>query len=159
MTQQNAETFPDVPASIQQNTKTEAFSRAPASAQQNAETETFPGVPTTAHQSAKQESQTTLQHVPDPESNAVQPASEAHYPIWPTSKPGPRATQPPPGMLPTHIFRTEQMTEIAYNQETGEPVDDSPERTLPNEAEKGSVSFDLKPKTGQETLGKRKQRL
>jgi hypothetical protein len=62
-------------------------------------------------------------------------------------------------MLPTHIFRPEQMTEIAYNQETGEPVDESPERTLPDEAKTGSVSFDLKPKTGQETLGKRKQRL
>lgn len=141
MTQQNADTFSSVPTTVQQDT------------------ETFPGVPTTAQQSAKQEAQTTLQKVPAPESTTVQPASEPRYPNWPSSKPGPRATQPPPGMSPTHIFRPEQMTEIGYNQETGEPVDESPERTLPDEAKTGSVSFDLKPKTGQETLGKRKQRL
>lgn len=127
--------------------------------QQNIETETIPSVPPSAQQSAEQEAQTTLQKVPAPESTAVQPTVKPNYPNWPTSKPGPRATPPPPGMLPTHIFRTEQMTEIGYNQETGEPVDAVPERTLPDEAEKGSVSFDLKPKTGQETLGKRKQRL
>ena len=141
--QQNAETFSSVPTTAQQNTESEAFSNAP----------------TTAQQSAKQEAQTTLQHVPTPESTEVGPASKTQYPNWPSSKRGPRVTPPPPGMLPTHIFRPEQMTEIAYNQETGEPVDESPERTLPDEAKTGSVSFDLKPKTGQETLGKRKQRL
>lgn len=124
-------------------------------AQQDIGTET----PTPAQESAQQESQTTLQRVPAPESTAVQPTVVPHYPNWPTSKRGPRVTPPPPGMLPTHRFRTEQVTEIGYNQETGEPGDESAERALPDEAKTGSVSFDLKPRTGQESLGKRKQRL
>ena len=45
------------------------------------------------------------------------------------------------------------------DQETGEPGDASIERSLPDESQTGSVSFDLKPKTAQETPGKRKQRL
>ncbi|HZU67831.1 MAG TPA: hypothetical protein VFA09_11195 [Ktedonobacteraceae bacterium] len=40
---------------------------------------------------------------------------------WPTSQPGPFVTPPPPGQRPMPT-RTEQMVEIAYNQETGEPV-------------------------------------
>ncbi|HZU65747.1 MAG TPA: hypothetical protein VFA09_00590 [Ktedonobacteraceae bacterium] len=41
-------------------------------------------------------------------------------PEWPTSKPGPFVTEPPPGQrrMPT---RTEQVVEIEYNQETGNP--------------------------------------
>jgi hypothetical protein len=43
-----------------------------------------------------------------------------HYP-WPTSKPGPYAVPPPPGQIPMPT-RTDQMVEIEYNQETGEPA-------------------------------------
>jgi len=43
-----------------------------------------------------------------------------HYP-WPTSKPGPFAVPPPPGQIPMPT-RTDQMVEIEYNQETGEPA-------------------------------------
>jgi hypothetical protein len=41
-------------------------------------------------------------------------------PNWPTSVPGPRITQPPPGQGPTRT-RTEQMVELEYDQETGTP--------------------------------------
>ncbi|HYT33895.1 MAG TPA: hypothetical protein VEL69_02575 [Ktedonobacteraceae bacterium] len=37
---------------------------------------------------------------------------------WPTSKPGPRVTQPPPGQKPMP-GRTDQVVEIAFNQDTG----------------------------------------
>ncbi len=130
----------------------------PGAARQEAQ-QVLPSVPVVGQQDAKQEAQQVLPSVPGSGDRAVQPALKPNYPSWPTSKPGPHVTTPPPGMLPTHIFRPEQMTEIGYNQETGEPVDTSPERSLPDEEKTGSVSFDLKPRTGQEALGKRKQRL
>jgi len=40
---------------------------------------------------------------------------------WPTSRPGPRATPPPPGEKPV-ATRTDQMIEIAYDQERGKPI-------------------------------------
>ena len=43
---------------------------------------------------------------------------------WPTSRPGPQATPPPPGMKPV-ATRTDQMVEIAYDQERGEPINNS----------------------------------
>jgi hypothetical protein len=43
-----------------------------------------------------------------------------HYP-WPTSEPGPFIKAPPPGQIPVPT-RTDQMVEIGYNQETGEPA-------------------------------------
>ncbi|GCE18593.1 hypothetical protein [Dictyobacter kobayashii] len=55
-------------------------------------------------------------------------------------------------------FRPEQVSEVGYNQETGEPGNDSPLRSLPDPSMADLVSFDQKP-TGQETLGKRKKRL
>ncbi|HEY4384203.1 MAG TPA: hypothetical protein VGN34_06990 [Ktedonobacteraceae bacterium] len=42
------------------------------------------------------------------------------FPKWPTSKPGPWATPPPPGMRPVNALRPEQVMEIGYDQETGE---------------------------------------
>ena len=39
---------------------------------------------------------------------------------WPTSKPGPWATPPPVGEKPVPT-RTDQMVEVAYDQERGEP--------------------------------------
>jgi hypothetical protein len=64
------------------------------------------------------------------------------YPAWPSSQPGPRSTPPPPGMKPINALRREQVEEIGYNQETGEPgVERTPAAT------------------GQQMLGKRKKRL
>ena len=42
------------------------------------------------------------------------------YPAWPTSKPGPLATPPPPGQHP-HPLRTDQMVYSCYDQERGMP--------------------------------------
>ena len=42
-------------------------------------------------------------------------------PHWPTSKPGPMVTEPPPGQKPVHL-RTEQVVEIDYDQERGVPA-------------------------------------
>lgn len=60
---------------------------------------------------------------------------------WPTSKPGPLATQPPPGQKPM-LGRTEQVVEIGYNQETGEPGTAHPARYLPDESLQGKTGFD-----------------
>lgn len=67
---------------------------------------------------------------------------QVHYPAWPTSKPGPRTTPPPVGTKPINAIRREQVTPVVYDQETGEPV-------LPEETKI----------TGEQMLGKRKQRL
>ena len=45
---------------------------------------------------------------------------------WPTSRPGPQATPPPPGTKPV-ATRTDQMIEIAYDQERGKPINNSTE--------------------------------
>ena len=42
-------------------------------------------------------------------------------PPWPTSKPGPMVTEPPPGQKRMPI-RTEQVIEIDYDQERGVPA-------------------------------------
>lgn len=75
---------------------------------------------------------------------------------WPTSRPGPHAHQPPPGQRPMPS-RTEQMIEIAYNQETGTPSTDSPDRTMPDASLKGRTAFDQQ-ETAQEALKKRKKK-
>lgn len=81
------------------------------------------------------------------------------WPTWPTSKPGPQSTPPPPGMRPFNRYRPEQLVEIGYNQETGEPENSSPLRSLPDASLADSVSFDQQSETGQDKLGKRKKRL
>lgn len=53
--------------------------------------------------------------------------------------------------------RTEQMIEIAYNQETGTPSTDSPDRTMPDASLKGRTAFDQQ-ETAQEALKKRKKK-
>ncbi len=73
---------------------------------------------------------------------------------WPTSKPGPEITLPPPGMKPMR-GRTDQVVEIAYNQETGTPIIEHPLRTLPDASLKGKTGFDQQ-ETAQEAM--RKQR-
>lgn len=45
---------------------------------------------------------------------------------WPISRPGPQATPPPPGFRPV-ATRTDQVVAIAYDQERGEPINNSME--------------------------------
>jgi hypothetical protein len=47
------------------------------------------------------------------------------YPLWPTSKPGPGATLPPPGQKPLSM-RTDQMVYACYDQERGRPCVPAP---------------------------------
>lgn len=74
---------------------------------------------------------------------------------WPTSKPGPEATQPPPGQRPM-LGRTDQMVEMGYNQETGTPSTESPKRSLPD-ASQGPTSFDQQ-ETAQQAMEKHKKK-
>ena len=78
------------------------------------------------------------------------------YPTWPTSVPGPLATPPPPGMRPINAIRPEQVVEVGYNQETGEPATQDPHRSLPD-ASQGPMSFDLP--TAQDAIRRGKVRL
>ena len=55
---------------------------------------------------------------------SLQVQSHFPHPTWPTSKPGPQATQPPPGQKPMP-GRTDQVVEVGYNQETGTPSTDN----------------------------------
>src|SRR5450755_1328047 len=89
---------------------------------------------------------------------AVQERMKPHFPEWPTSKRGPMTTPNPPGTRPINAMRSEQVAEVGYNQETGEPGTQSPLRSLPDETLTGQTSFD-QPETAQEVLRKRKERL
>ncbi|GCE04733.1 hypothetical protein [Dictyobacter aurantiacus] len=118
------------------------------------------GDPTTSTQS---EAGTAAPEAPvqiaEQKNEAVAPL-QTNWPTWPTSRPGPRATPPPPGMRSFNPFRPEQVSEVGYNQETGEPVSsDQQSRSLPDPSMADLASFDQKPTTGQEMLGKRKKRL
>ena len=93
--------------------------------------------------------------VQDKSQQQVQATTMPHF-TWPTSKPGPHATQPPPGQKPMPR-RTEQVVEIGYNQETGTPSTDSPARSLPDASLKGSTAFDQQ-EIAQDALKKRKKR-
>ncbi len=74
---------------------------------------------------------------------------------WPTSKPGPRSTQPPPAQKPMP-GRTEQVVEVGYNQETGTPSNESPLRTLPDANTTGQTAFD-QPRVKPSGLKRRKK--
>ncbi len=80
---------------------------------------------------------------------------QPHY-SWPTSKPGPFATPPPPGqrIMPS---RTDQVVEVEYNQETGEPVTYDARRGYVDETTTGPVGFDQQ-ETAQEIERKRQRR-
>jgi hypothetical protein len=75
---------------------------------------------------------------------------------WPSSRPGPLATPPPPGQKPMPL-RTDQMVEIDYNQEKGIPATAAPGRWLPDEARGGATGFDQL-ETAQEASRKRRRR-
>ena len=51
------------------------------------------------------------------------------YPLWPTSKPGPGATLPPPGQTP-HSTRTDQLVYARSDQERGVPCVPPPVRVV-----------------------------
>ena len=53
--------------------------------------------------------------------------------------------------------RTDQVVEIGYNQETGEPSTDHPLRSMPDASLKGKTAFDQL-ETAQEALKKRKRK-
>src|SRR5213082_4049862 len=73
---------------------------------------------------------------------------------WPTSKPGPFATPPPPGQRPMP-GRTDQVVEIGYNQETGTPITDHPLRSMPEASLHGTPGFDQL-QTAQQAMKKRR---
>jgi len=81
---------------------------------------------------------------------------------WPTSKPGPRSTPPPPAQKPMP-GRTEQVVEVGYHQETGTPGSESLLRSLPDSNTTGPTSFDqtvsqtVLPAVKPQTLKKRKK--
>lgn len=62
-------------------------------------------------------------------------------PPWPTSKPGPMVSEPPPGQKRVPL-RTDQVVEIGYDQERGVPGTSSPERSMPGQEFKDQTSFD-----------------
>jgi hypothetical protein len=74
---------------------------------------------------------------------------------WPTSKPGPRITPPPPGQKPMP-GRTEQVVEVGYNQETGTPGTGSPLRASLDANLTSPPSFD-QPAVTPQALKKRKK--
>ncbi len=112
-------------------------------------------------QEAEQQGTQGTQHTPQQLQVTQQEAlPQPIYPpapkfAWPTSKPGPRVTPPPPGQKPMP-GRTEQVVEVGYNQETGTPGTDSPLRSLPDASLTGPTSFD-QPAVTQQKLKKRKQ--
>src|SRR5919109_565050 len=79
-------------------------------------------------QSVNQDEERALQEGEPETTKAVQQSMQPRYPGWPTSKPGPLATQPPPGQRPINALRSEQVAEIGYNQVIGEPSTQHPLR-------------------------------
>ena len=52
---------------------------------------------------------------------ALQQSKIPPLPPWPTSRPGPMVTEPPPGQKRVPL-RTEQVIEVDYDQEHGVPT-------------------------------------
>lgn len=115
-------------------------------------------------QGIRQDQQRALQEgIPDGQ-KAIQEGVQPDYPAWPTSVPGPWQTPPPPGMRPVaNPMRREQVFEIAYNQETGEPTIERSADVTSGQPQPYAQSYDQQEvaqrQTGQDLLGKRKQRL
>lgn len=76
------------------------------------------------------------------------------FPNWPTSKPGPHVSEAPPGQTRV-AARSDQTTEIHYNQETGEPGITADERSDPTPSMQGRVSTEQE----QSLRQRRKRRL
>ncbi len=78
----------------------------------------------TAQTVLAEQSETTeaaVQVIARPEQAAARPVVRIAFPEWPTSRRGPQSTPPPPGTHSMNPLRPEQLAEIGYNQETGEP--------------------------------------
>ncbi len=84
-----------------------------------------------------------------------QPLHPPHF-AWPTSKPGPLVTPPPPGQEPLP-GRTEQVLEVGYDQVTGTPTTDDPRRSFPDETQVGTTSFEQR-ETAQDVAKRRRKR-
>lgn len=109
-------------------------------------------------QGITQDDQHALQEgVPDPTRSVQQGGIKPIYPQWPTSRPGPRVTPPPPGQRPMNAIRAEQVVEVGYNQVTGEPSTQDPVRANPD-ASKGPMGTDQQ-ETAQDILHRGKERL
>jgi hypothetical protein len=129
---------------------------------QDRKQDTLPHVPQSSElqDMLKHTSQSNPQELPKKAASEISVVGRIvpRYPSWPTSKPGPQSTLPVAGMHSINLFRPEQVAEIAYHQETGEPSVDSPQRSMPDASIHGSTSFD-QPSNAHDLLGKRKQRL
>ena len=125
---------------------------------QNPTSQTLPSEDAARKQSAAQDDLRTLQEGALDTNKTVQESMKPQYPNWPTSKPGPRSMLPPPGMRSINAMRSEQVKELGYNQETGEPGVQSPLRSQPDASMEGRTGFDQL-ETAQESLKKRKERL
>jgi len=129
---------------------------------QNIKQDTLPNVPQSSElqDMLKNTSQSNPQELPKTAASEISGVGRIvpRYPSWPTSKPGPQSTLPVAGMHSINPFRPEQVAEIAYYQETGEPSVDCPQRSVPDASIHGSTSFD-RPRNAHDMLGKRKQRL
>lgn len=108
-------------------------------------------------QSVEQDNARALQEGTPNTNKAVQESMRPNYSNWPTSRPGPLATQPPPGQRPINPLRAEQMVEIGYDQETGEPSTLDASRSMPDPSMEGRVSPDQLEEAA--TPQKRKNRL
>ena len=115
------------------------------------ETDAASAAPSQPPQGAQQQVQTTASD----ETKAVQSTVQFHFPKWPTSVRGPLSTPAPVGMQPINAMRREQVAEIGYNQEAGEP---GVTRT-PDDTAAGPATADQLPTTAQKVLGRRKERL
>ena len=76
----------------------------------------------------------------DGTSDAMMQSRREHaYPLWPTSKPGPGVTLPPPGQKPLWA-RTDQMVYASYDQERGIPCVLPPTRAVRENQTRTSLS-------------------
>ena len=112
---------------------------------------------TIANQSMNQDEQRAIQEGTPNVTRDVQHAMKPIYPQWPTSKPGPHVTTPPPGQRPINAIRSEQFVEVGYNQVTGEPSTQDPSRAFPDES-KGPAGTDQQ-ETAQDIMRRGKERL
>ncbi len=110
-------------------------------------------------QDINQDEQRAVQEGTPNVTREVQEGMKPNYPHWPTSKHGPRATPPPPGMRPINAIRAEQVVEVGYNQATGEPATQDPRRYAPDEEKVGKDTGFDQLETAQDILKRGKERL
>jgi hypothetical protein len=110
-------------------------------------------------QSMNQDEQRAVQEGTPDVTREVQHGMKPRYPSWPTSKPGPYVTPPPPGMKPITAVRAEQVVEVGYNQVTGVPSTQDPRRYNPDETKVGKDTGYDQLETAQDVSRKGKDRL